>query len=86
MTGDYKWLSVGQLFGDYEIELENAAGLGCWNHTFVEIAQVVENDPEKIIDFSQMHRPAGVTVLSGNSIYQNKILMTMVVGLQPIQS
>ena len=50
MTGDYKWLSVGQLFSDYEIELENAAGLGCWNDTFVEIAPVVENDPEKIID------------------------------------
>ena len=86
MTGDYKWLSVGQLFSDYEIELENAAGLGCWNDTFVEIAPVVENDPEKIIDFSQMHRPVGVTVLSGNYNYQNKILMTMVVGLKPIQS
>ena len=86
MTGDYKWLSVGQLFGDYEIELEDAAGPGCWNDTFVEIAPVVVNDPEKTIDFSQMHRPKGVTVLSGNYNYQNKILMTMVVGLKPIQS
>jgi len=44
------------------------------------------HDPEKKIDFSPMHRPAGVTVLSGNYNYQNKILMTMVVGLKPIQS
>ena len=45
---------------------------GSWNDAFSEVDPGINNDPDKIIDFSKMHQALGVKVLRENNGSQNK--------------
>ena len=60
LTGDERWSPDGELFREYDLELEDAADSGSWNDAHVEVVPGCENDSAKIIDFSKMHQTPGV--------------------------
>jgi len=72
LTGDERWSPVGELFKEYDLELDDAGDQGSWNDTGVETALYNENDRNKIIDFSRIDKTLGVNALSENNDSQNK--------------
>ena len=72
ITGNEKWSPGGELFREYDLELDDADDSGSWNDTVAEVDSGVDNDSAKIIDFSKMHQALGVKALSGNNGSQNK--------------
>ena len=72
MTGDERWSPAGELFKEYDLELDDAADQNSGSDAGVEFTLDTENDPEKIFDFSKMHQALGVNALSENNCSQNK--------------
>ena len=72
LTGDERWASDGELYREYDLELDHAVDLGGWSDDLVEVAPGIESDSDKIIDFSKMHQSLGVKVLSENNGLENK--------------
>jgi hypothetical protein len=72
LTSDERWSPNGELFREYDLELEDADDSGSWNDAHVEVVAGCENDSAKIIDFSKMHQTPGVKVLSENNAFEYK--------------
>jgi transcriptional regulator with XRE-family HTH domain len=72
LTGDERWTPGGDLFMEYDLELDDAEDLGSWNDADVEAALDNEDDRDKIIDFSRIDKTLGVNALSENNDSQNK--------------
>ena len=47
---------------------------GSWNDAFIEVDPGINNDPDKIIDFSKMHQTLDDKALSENNGSQNKTI------------
>ena len=72
MTGDERWASDGELYREYDLELEDADDSGSRSGSVVEVDLGINNDPDKIIDFSKMHQALGVNAFSENNAFENK--------------
>lgn len=72
LTGDERWSADGELFREYDLELDNVGDSGSWNDAVVEATPDNEDDRVKIIDFSKMHQTLGVKELSENNAFENK--------------
>ena len=72
LTGDERWSPHGELFREYDLELDDAADQKSWYDDVAGIVNDEEIDPDKIMDFSKMHQALGDKVLSENMDSQNK--------------
>ena len=72
LTGDERWSPSGELFREYDLELDDAADQKSWYDDVAGIVNDEEIDPDKIMDFSKMHQALGDKVLSENMDSQNK--------------
>jgi len=72
LTGDVRWSPDGELYLKYDLELDDAADQESLNDSDVEVDQGIDNDRDKIIDFSKMHQAFGVNASSENNGFQNK--------------
>ena len=72
LTGDVRWSPNGELFMEYDLELEDADDSGSWSDSVVEVDPGIENDRDKTIDFSKMHQAFGVNASSENNAFENK--------------
>jgi hypothetical protein len=72
MSGDERWSPGGALFREYDLGLEDADDQGSLNDAVVEVDPPIDNDRDRIIDFSKMHQAFGVKVLRENNGSQNK--------------
>ena len=72
LTGDERWSPGGELFREYDLGIDDADDAGSWSNAAVEVALGIDNDRDKIIDFSKMHQAFGVNASSGNNGSQNK--------------
>ncbi len=71
LAGDKRWLPDGELYREYDLELDDGADQKYYNETIVDVPPDIQNDQDKIIHFSNMNQQ-GVKVLSGNNGSQNK--------------
>jgi hypothetical protein len=72
LTGDKKWSPDGELYREHDLGLDDEVDEKYFEGANdEEVSLGIEDDPDKIIDFSRMNQP-GVKVLSGNNGHQNK--------------
>jgi len=72
LTGDERWSPGGDLFMEYDLELDETDDQGRLNAAEVEVAMDNEDDRDKIIDFSRIDKTLGVNALSEKMGSQNK--------------
>lgn len=66
LTGDKRWSPDGELFRNCDLQIDDGADQKYFDDTIDEVSLDIENDPDKIIDFSKMNQQS-VKVLSGNN-------------------
>jgi hypothetical protein len=72
LTGDERWSPSGELFREYDLELDDATNQENFGGLGVETALDNEGGQDKIIDFSRIEKTFGVNALSENNDSQNK--------------
>jgi len=72
LIGDERWAPDGELYLEWDFELDDVNDQGSLNDEVVEATLNNENDRNKIMDFSKMHQALGDKVLSENNAFENK--------------
>ena len=72
LTGDERWSPDGELYREYDLALDDAAVQESLNDAVVNVDSEIDNDRDKIIDFSKMHQAFGVNALRENDGFENK--------------
>jgi len=72
LTGDERWSPDGELFKEYYLGIDEVTDQGNCNDPVVEVDPPIDNDRDRIIDFSKMHQPLGVNALRENNGSPNK--------------